>query len=90
MLIKAMLECGVQENLGITGYPPEMSVYLSLLSDTGIHRYVSGEWGLHPPKSDRNNISYTWSTIEAFLDDCEWSVSQSQNSINVWKNPRSV
>ena len=71
MLIKAMLECGVQENLGITGYPPEMSVYLSLLSDTGIHRYVSGEWGLHPPKSDRNNISYTWSTIEAFLDDCE-------------------
>ena len=71
MLIKAMLECGVQENLGITGYPPEMSVYLSLLSDTGIHRYVSGEWGFHPPKSDRNNISYTWSTIEAFLDDCE-------------------
>ena len=71
MLIKAMLECGVQENLDITGYPPERSVYLSLLSDTGIHRYVSGEWGLHPPKSDRNNISYTWSTIEAFLDDCE-------------------
>ena len=71
MLIKAMLECGVQENLGITGYPPEMSVYLSLLSDTGIHRYVSGEWGFHPPKSDRNNISYTWSTIEACLDDCE-------------------
>ena len=50
MLIKAMLECGVQENLGITGYPPEMSVYLSLLSDTGIHRYVSGEWGFHPPQ----------------------------------------
>ena len=42
MLIKAMLECGVQENLDITGYPPERSVYLSLLSDTGIHRYVSG------------------------------------------------
>ena len=71
MLIKGMLECGVQENLGITGYPPEMSVYLSLLSNTGIHRYVSGEWGFHPPKSDRNNISYTWSTIEACLDDCE-------------------
>ena len=48
-----------------------MSVYLSSTIGYGIHRYVSGEWGLHPPKSDRNNISYTWSTIEAFLDDCE-------------------
>ena len=27
--------------------------------------------GITPTKSDRNNISYTWSTIEAFLDDCE-------------------
>ena len=72
MLIKAMLECGAQENLGITGYPPEMSVYLSLLSDTGIHRYVSGEWGFHPPQeSSENKIFLTWEAIEVFLDDCE-------------------
>ena len=72
MLIKAMLECGVQENLGITGYPPEMSVYLSLLSDTGIHRNVSGEWGFHPPQeSSEDKIFLTWGAIEAFLDDCE-------------------
>ena len=64
MLIKAMLECEVQEKLGIVGYPPEMSVYLSLLSDTGLHSNVSGEWGFHPPKSEVNSkLSFTWSTI---------------------------
>ena len=72
MLIKAMLECGLQEKLGIVGFPPEMSVYLSLLSDTGIHRCVSGEWGFHPPhKSDDNKMWLTWEEIEAFLDKCE-------------------
>ncbi len=72
MLIKGMLECGFQENLGITGYPPEMSVYLSLLSDTGIHRNVSGEWGFQPPqKSCDNKMWLTWGAIEAFLDNCE-------------------
>ena len=72
MLIAAMLERADQANLGIDGYPPEMSVYLSLLSDTGIHRNESGEWGFHPPKTDNDGrMSYTWSTIETFLDECE-------------------
>lgn len=72
MLIKAMLERADQANLGINGYPPEMSVYLSLLSDTGIHRKESGEWGFHPPNSDNDSrISYTWLAIESFLDECE-------------------
>ncbi len=72
MLIAAMLERADQANLGIDGYPPEMSVYLSLLSDTGIHRNESGEWGFHPPNSDNGSrMSYTWSAIETFLDECE-------------------
>ena len=71
MLIKGMLECGDQENLGIAGYPPEMSVYLSLLSDTGIHRSVSGEWGFHPPQNSDNKMWLTWEAVEAFLADCE-------------------
>ena len=71
MLIKGMLESEPQENLGITGYPPEMSVYLSLLSDTGIHRSVSGKWGFHPPRKSDNKMWLTWEAIERFLDDCE-------------------
>ena len=71
-LIQAMLENSDQENLGITGYPAEMSVYRSLLSDTGIHREVSGMWGFYPPKpDDKNEIKHTWNAIEAFLEASE-------------------
>ena len=71
-LIQAMLEKDDQENLGITGCPPEMSIYRSLLWDTGIHREVEGTWGFHPPKpDDKNRITHTWNVIETFLDKCE-------------------
>ena len=50
-LIQAMLENGDQENLGITGYPPEMSIYRSLLWNTGIHREVSGSMGISPTQT---------------------------------------
>ena len=71
-LIGGMLEFQRQEKLGIDGYPPEMSIYLSLLFDTGIHRSVSGVWGFHPPNTDdKNRISLTWLEIENFLNECE-------------------
>ena len=71
-LIQAMLENGDQENLGITGYPAEMSIYRSLLWSTGIHREVSGIWGFHPPEQDdTSRIAHTWNAIEAFLEGCE-------------------
>jgi len=71
-LIQAMLENGDKKNLGITGYPAEMSIYRSLLWDTGIHRHVSGSWGFHPPKTpDKNGMVPTWDAIEAFLAECE-------------------
>ena len=71
-LIAGMLESQQHEKLGIDGYPPEMSIYLSLLFDTGIHRNVSGIWGFHPPHTDdKNRISLTWSEIEKFLSECE-------------------
>ncbi len=71
-LIAGMLNFQGQEKLGIKGYPPEMSIYLSLLFDTGIHRCVSGVWGFHPPHTDdKNRFSPTWSEIEKFLDECE-------------------
>ena len=71
-LIAGMLDFQQLEKLEIKGYPPEMSIYLSLLSDTGIHRCVSGVWGFHPPHTDdKNRFSPTWSEIEKFLGECE-------------------
>ena len=71
-LIEAMLDSQGQERLGINGYPPEMSIYLSLLFNTRIHRRVSGHWGFHPPKAgNKTRIYFTWQEIEKFLSKCE-------------------
>ncbi len=72
-LIQAILEKADQENLGITGYPAEMSIYRSLLVETGIHRKTSGIWGFHPPKpdTDKTSSTHTWRAIESFLETCE-------------------
>ena len=71
-LIAGMLDFQQLEKLEIKGYPPEMSIYLSLLFDTGIHRHVSGVWRFHPPHTDdKNRFFPTWSEIEKFLDECE-------------------
>ena len=71
-LIQAMLENGDKTGLGIIGYPPEMSIYRSLLWDTGIHRKVEGVWGFHPPKIGNKNRTFpAWNIIETFLAECE-------------------
>ena len=71
-LIQAMLVNGEKKDLGITGYPAEMSIYRSLLWNTGIHREVEGVWGFHPPNpDDKNNINRAWEAIENFLEKCE-------------------
>ena len=73
-LIQAMLENSDKKNLGIIGYPPEMSIYRSLLWDTGIHRQESRVWGFHPPKeNEKNRLEHTWNAIEKFLEKCEES-----------------
>lgn len=85
-LIQGILENGDKENLGITGYPAEMSIYRSLLWNTGIHRKVKveGVWEFHPPKSDDNSkIEHTWNAIEAFLEKCE---GERQPLIQLYEN----
>ena len=87
-LIQAMLENGDKENLGIVGYPPEMSIYRSLLWDTGIHRQESGVWGFHTPKEDdKNKLSHTWNAIESFLDKCEESRQPIENLYDYLTQP---
>ena len=71
-LLAGMLDFQQLEKLDIKSYPPEMSIYLSLLFDTGIHRHVSEVWGFHPPHTDdKNRFSPTWLEIERFLNECE-------------------
>lgn len=43
-LLKAMVQHGELEGLGIEGNPPEKSIYLSVLRELGIHRCHEGQW----------------------------------------------
>ena len=64
-LIEAMLECAEEERLGLDGYGPEVSIYYSVLHETGIHRAEEGEWGFYPPDED-SKLWQLWEAIEEF------------------------
>ena len=71
-LIQAMLKNETKKDLDISGYPPEMSIYRSLLRSTGIHRNESGVWGFYrPKKNNKTKIVHTWKKIEEFFEECE-------------------
>lgn len=66
-LMEKMLTCSDKEKLGIEGFPPERSIYESLLSSSGIHRYNSSKecWEIIPPSSDSKvNFGPSWSLLE--------------------------
>ena len=61
-LIEAMLLRADQPNLGIEGYPPERSIYESVLKATGIHKKrKDGSWGFAAPsRSAKHNLLPSW------------------------------
>lgn len=66
-LLERMLDQQTDECLGIEGYPPERSVYESVLLATGIHYYDTdtGRWGFRaPPKSNGRNLRFCWDLME--------------------------
>ncbi len=68
-LIEGMIERRCAQRLGIEGFPPEASMYASVLESTGIHRRVDSErYGLLPPDPTNNPaLAQVWGAIEKFL-----------------------
>jgi hypothetical protein len=61
-LVEAMLTRAAQPTLGIEGYPPERSMYESVLRATGIHtKGPTGSWHISPPiQKHRTNLWPAW------------------------------
>jgi hypothetical protein len=72
-LIDRMLKYGNSPLLGMDRLkaPPEMSIYLSVLGNTGIHREHDGIWQIKEPhyKSDRGNVLPTLRRIRAIVEE---------------------
>jgi hypothetical protein len=74
-LIEAMLLNGERPLLGIEGYPPERSMYESVLLSTGLHRQLEGgTWGFQEPViKDKLNLRPCWEFLlnNVFQEDSE-------------------
>lgn len=68
-LIEAMLTCSQQSALGISGYPPERSMYESLLRESGLHRQdEGGQWHFaSPPPDDPLGLRPAWEAIADYI-----------------------
>jgi len=51
-LLEAMLTHAGQETLGITGFPPERSMYETMLKKSGLLRMEGGAWTFGDPPAD--------------------------------------
>lgn len=70
-LMEAMLTKSDQERLGFEGYPPEVSMYRSVLEAHGLHRKrKKGEWEIAAPAGD-SPMAATWEAIQQFLGGTE-------------------
>lgn len=68
-LIQAMMERPSETSLGIEGFPPERSIYDSLLKASGLHREVKkGQWEFFAPKNnDPLTLFSAWREISQFV-----------------------
>lgn len=69
ILLKRMVANANLENLGIEGFPPERSMYESVLRHTGLHAPDGqGGWALRPPAQD-SPLSAIWQAMESAIYD---------------------
>ena len=67
-LLEAMILRPHAPRLGFDGYPPEVSMYRSVLEEHGFHRQRQGAWKFGRPKRE---IAPLWKEIERYLADTE-------------------
>lgn len=68
-LLYKMVTDGGKDKLGIVGSPPELSLYLNLLSATGIHRADDSISGWTFAKPEDEHFAALWEKAENLLND---------------------
>lgn len=67
-LVEGILTRAEQPLLGIQKFPPERSMYETLLRRGGLHRQQGEEWKIvPPPQEDPLNLQPTWEAIAQFV-----------------------
>lgn len=80
-LIKAIIDFGEKKDLGFSSsnFPPEKTIYLSLLKRTGIHSVSKGDLYKFQAPTEESFLPL-WNESEGFLNDCK----ESRKSISLF------
>ena len=72
-----------EENIGFPAdkFPPEKTIYLSLLRENGIHKKVDNDWVLQPPTNQ--TFQALWKVSEAFLESTKGKQRNLQEFIDI-------
>jgi hypothetical protein len=65
-LMQAMIEHPHEEHLGIEGFPPELSMYLSVLQELGLHRNMGTRWAFVAPDAG-DDAQKIWDALRSAL-----------------------
>lgn len=66
ILMKRMLHNEAEASLGISGYPPERSMYESVLRETGLHRQAGGAYRFCPPAA-ASPLAHLWQALDTAI-----------------------
>ncbi|MFD0792072.1 hypothetical protein ACFQZX_00505 [Mucilaginibacter litoreus] len=66
-LFKGIIEHSADDFLGITGFPPQKSIYFSLLRETGIHHLAASGWVIDQPEVDNCNFLPLFQACDEFV-----------------------
>lgn len=64
-LVEKLIERSESEKLGIEGFPPEFSMYASMLKEGGFHVKRHGEWQIGAPSAEWQPV---WRAMDTFLE----------------------
>jgi hypothetical protein len=82
-LLNRLIERSQEENLGFekNAFPPEKTIYLTLLKNTGIHKKLNNEFGFSEP----NDLSYTklWGEGISFINKSKAGVRKISDFVEI-------
>lgn len=73
-LLANLFENWEKEDLSYSkdNFPPDKTIYLSLLQATGLHKQKNGQWNFYKPNED-SELYNLYNTCEKWLDNCKSS-----------------
>ncbi|MEX0906461.1 MAG: hypothetical protein WD604_07860 [Balneolaceae bacterium] len=88
ILLQKLVEDVHEKDLGFDSetFPPEKTIYLSLLQQSGIHRKNGEKWELGPPEPGKG-FDELWKTCEEFFESTKSGKRPLTDLINTLKRP---